>query len=138
VELDRNGYSCFKILPAMRALVLKKHPPKYGKLFADHVTHQFGITYAEHRENENMMQSVMSVPIESYGYLDSGDGLECWLVMVDGEKVRPDGKLYHLTWSLDPGKYKPVMSNSLIASQEYEKISMHHRLAATYTFVPNI
>ena len=132
MEFDRNGYSCFKIIPEIRTQMLKEHPAKYDKVFADHVTHQFGIPYIEYLE----LQTLFPVPVDTYGYIDSGDGLECWLVSVDGEKIRPDGKLYHITWSLDPKKYKPVMSNNLIASQDYEKMSMTERLAANYTFVP--
>ena len=53
------------------------------------------------------------------GEADSGDGLQALVVSVDGTIRRPDGGTYHITWSLEPDRYKPVDSNTLIA--DYEK-----------------
>ena len=134
MELDRKGYSCFKILPFVRELILEQYQPKYEKLFADHVTHEFNVTYARSLEQP---KHVMAVPIQTYGYLDSGDGLECFLVEVNGERVRPDGRMYHITWSLDPKKYKPFMSNDLINTQDYVDMVLPYKLGSVYTFVPH-
>jgi hypothetical protein len=42
--------------------------------------------------------------------------------MIDGSTSRPDGSVYHITWSLGPGR-KPVDSNKVIAHQGYKPVS---------------
>lgn len=47
--------------------------------------------------------------------------IECFVVEVDGSMVRPDGGIYHLTWSLDKSKgAKPVDSNKAIENNGFE------------------
>ena len=52
------------------------------------------------------------------------DGIEALVVMIDGNKFRPDGKIYHITWSLDPARFSPVDSNKLLKKHRYT-IVMH-------------
>lgn len=45
------------------------------------------------------------------------DKVQCFVVEIDGSIVRKDGKIYHLTWSIDKSKgAKPVDSNSALMS----------------------
>jgi len=57
-------------------------------------------------------------PIKVVGYVDDGEGLEALVVSVNGSTERPDGKIYHITWSLNEGR-KPVESNDLLAKKVY-------------------
>jgi len=51
------------------------------------------------------------------------DKIECFVVEVDGSMVREDGKIYHLTWSLDRSKgAKPVDSNKAIEDKGFEHL----------------
>jgi hypothetical protein len=41
--------------------------------------------------------------------------IQCFVITVNDEIIRPDGNLYHLTWSIDKSKgAKPVDSNKAI------------------------
>lgn len=54
----------------------------------------------------------MPTLVEVVGYIDTGDGLEGFLVEVNGKSDRPSGGKYHITWSIDRDKgYKPVNTN---------------------------
>lgn len=51
------------------------------------------------------------------------DDIQCFVVEVDGSTKRPDGKIYHITWSIDKSKgAAPVKSNAALASVGYETI----------------
>lgn len=84
-------------------MLIDKFTPKYNKTFAHHVTTSFG------KDSTKPPEATLQV----VGYVDSGDGLEALVVSVNGDSSRPDGSVYHITWSLE-GSYKPVDSNQLI------------------------
>ena len=89
-------YSCYlieaKSLPLLEALA---GGYTYKSRRADHVTAVFGAS-----EGDLLPQA----KIEVYGFARDGQGIEAFLVQVDGQRCRPDGGYYHLTWSLDPKK----------------------------------
>jgi len=100
-------YTAFVLTPETREALLEIYPPKYDKVVAEHITVEFGVPeVAELPEGEWF---------KVIGEADSTDGLQALVVSVDGAYNRPDGKVYHITWSLDPDKYKPADSNGLIA-----------------------
>ena len=117
----KKGYSRFVFINDERAQLLKTFVPKYSKVIAHHATHEFGVTRDHAEEDVRTWQGAPSF-VDVYGYLNSGDGLECLLVQVDGKKHRPDGCAYHITWSLRPDRYKPVDSNKLIVARNYQPI----------------
>jgi hypothetical protein len=47
------------------------------------------------------------------GYASDDIGLEALVVSVDGTTVRPDGSIFHITWSLGSG-YRPVDSKRIV------------------------
>lgn len=104
-------YSAYLLSQTGRKTLMDIFKPKYSRVVAHHVTVQFG----------NVTED--SVPdaadIEVVGYIDSGDGLEALVVSVNGAVDRPDGSVYHITWSLQNG-YKPVDSNKVIKKYGYE------------------
>lgn len=107
-----NKYTAYVLTDSARAALLEKFPPKYPKVIAHHVTIQFGVPA------DTEVPAPANVKV--IGYADSGDGLEALVCSVDGSPERPDGKRWHITWSLDPTKYSPVDSNKLLAANKFK------------------
>ena len=108
-------YSAYVLSEESRKELAVQFPPKYSKFVGHHVTHEFPTerVFFNQRSSRPLVPPVQHCVVISH--LDSGDGLECFVVQVNGDSGRPDKGCYHLTWSLDPEKYKPVHSNLLIA-----------------------
>lgn len=106
-----EAYTAYVLDNASRDALLKKFPPKYPKVVAHHVTNEFGVPATT--------EAPQPADVKVIGYVDSGDGLEVLVCTVNGKPERPDGKRYHITWSLDPEKYSPVDSNKLLASTKF-------------------
>ena len=104
-------YTAFVLDDETRDDLLARFPPKYEKVIAHHITVDGGA------KKDSELTDFESLKI--VGEADSKDGLQALVVTVDGNYNRPDGKPYHITWSLDPDKYKPVDSSELIA--DYSK-----------------
>jgi len=121
----KKGYSRFVFINDERAQLLKIFVPKYSKVIAHHVTYEFSVTEEYAQEDVRTLQAAPSF-VDIYGYLNSGDGLECLLVQVDGKKHKPDGRAYHITWSHRPDLYKPVDSNNLIVTRNYQPVKIVH------------
>lgn len=100
-------YTAYTLTDESRQMLLDKFPPKYDKVIAHHITVEFGVP----EDTEVPPEADVRV----IGEGDSGDGLQALVVSVNGSTRRPDGKTFHITWSLDPEKYKPVDSNELLA-----------------------
>lgn len=109
----KKGYNGYLINSASRSYILQHFPAKYKKIIAHHITHAFGV-YEEIAPQIEMARVI--------GYADTGDGLEAFVVELDGKIKRPDGKIYHITYSLDSEKYKPKDSNSVIEKIGYKPI----------------
>lgn len=104
----RSGYLAFVVPEQVRQDLAKRFPPKYPEFIGHHVTDTFGWP-------ANKPAPEGTATIKVIGYAEE-DGLEALAVTVEGQRLRPDGKQYHITWSLDRSKgKKPVMSNDLLA-----------------------
>lgn len=107
--------------------MLKKFPPKYPDVVADHITVAMG--------GINATPPAAPASVQFIGLADDGNGLQAIICKVDGSLKRPDGKIFHITWSLDksklapadldlmakPGRakekpYKPVHANGLVCA----------------------
>jgi len=75
-----------------RDQLLRRFPPHYADVIADHVTLE------TNAESEALPGPVNA---EIVGRADDGDSLECMVVAIDGATDRPDGSTFHITWSLD-------------------------------------
>lgn len=122
IMIKKNGgfmYSVYQLSPAEQQRLLLRFPPRYAKTYADHVTVQFGGTKVSMPEPAKQMEII--------GRADDNHGLEAMVVRINGNLGRSDGKIYHITWSLDPevaptpnidsrpnAHYKPVHSNILV------------------------
>jgi hypothetical protein len=87
-----------------RLLLLEHFPPIWPDVIADHVTLTRG---------RDLPPPVSAAII---GEVDDGEGLQALVVAVEGTAARPDGSIYHITWSLDAARgRKPVESNAVLA-----------------------
>jgi len=124
-EILMEAYTAYVLDDASRELLAKRFPPKYPDFIGHHVTVQFGLPANAAPPSAAALKVV--------GYKDSGDGLEALVVTVNGSTDRPDGSTYHITWSLDRSKYKPVDSNKLLSGGRYTLIKSIPIQAAAQT-----
>lgn len=109
------AYSAYVLVGASRSALSKTFQPKFNDFIGHHVTIEFGI---------DADAPVPEVPdtIRVVGYT-CDDSLEALIVEVNGSIRRPDGKVYHITWSLDrEAGRKPVHSNQVIDDQWFTRI----------------
>lgn len=111
VTKTKTGYEAFELTPQARSTLAKLFPPKYPEFIGHHITHMFGVPMSHASSYGD------TVDFEVIGYADDGEGLEALVVRPRVSRLsRPDGKIYHITWSLDRSKgMKPMMSNALVA-----------------------
>lgn len=103
------SYTGWEILN--RNELLKIFPAQYNEIKAHHITHIFG--------GDELPDECTAMII---GISDDYCGLQVMVVSINGEILRPDGKIYHCTWSLLPGR-NPVESNAVIANHSWIPIS---------------
>ena len=115
-EILREGYNAFVLDEQTRRKLAQTFPPKYPDFVGHHVTVQFGVP------KDPSLPYGDVADIEVVGYAED-DGIEALVVKVNGELKRPDGKPYHITWSLDRARgRKPVDSNAVIAQKGFTKV----------------
>ena len=115
-QLLREGYVAYVLDDQSRKQLAKRFPPKYPEWIGHHATVEFGVP------KDNTLPFGDVADIQVIGYAED-DGIETLVVTVNGELKRPDGKTYHITWSLDRSKgRKPVDSNSVIAERGFTKV----------------
>ena len=104
----------WKLDRAERAELLNRFPPRYADTVADHVTLQ---------ANAKDRPLPKSVDSEIVGRADDGDSLECLVVAIDGTTDRPDGSVFHITWSLDKASGRRAReSNDVLREQGWTAI----------------
>ena len=94
-----------------REQLLRRFPPKYENVIADHVTLRVGDGPLPARPDAQIA-----------GRADDGDSLECLVVELDGTTDRPDGSTYHITWSLGPTR-KARESNDVLRDDGWAPLS---------------
>jgi hypothetical protein len=116
-------YTAYVLTDEARAELEEKYPPAYPNFIGHHVTVDFGVPAdAEIPE---------PAEVKVIGSVDSGDGLQALVVSVNGERTRPDGGEYHITWSLDPEKYSPKDSNELLKNTYRYTMSLSRMIETT-------
>ncbi|RST30913.1 hypothetical protein HMF7854_08715 [Sphingomonas ginkgonis] len=101
----------WKLDRAERASLLERFPPAYAEVVADHVT----LAVKPGAERPAPVRAVI------VGRADDGDGVECYVVTIDGTADRPDGSTYHITWSLGPGRTARE-SNDVLKAQGWQEL----------------
>jgi hypothetical protein len=104
----------WKLPQVERELLLRRFPPKYEKVDADHVTLRVGATAETPLPDKPEISAVV-------GRADDGNSLECLVVELDGTTDRPDGSTYHITWSLGSGR-RARESNDLLRDKGWDYI----------------
>ncbi len=94
----------WKLDRKQRAALLDIYPSRYANVIADHVTLSVAGTELPPSAGDAVI----------VGYVDDGYGVEALIVAIDGSTTRPDGKVWHITWSLDEGRAARE-SNDVIA-----------------------
>ena len=98
-----------------REQLLKRLPPEWPDVVADHVTLD-----SEAAEGDPLPKAERA---EIVGRINDGEGLQAMVVAIDGSTDRPDGSTYHITWSLDRKRgRKPVQSNDVIAARGWRPL----------------
>lgn len=105
----------WKLDRSQREELLKRYRPRYANADADHVTLS---------ANAGDAQLPPDVDAKIVGRVDDGDSLEAMVVEVDGTSDRPDGSIFHITWSLDKSKGRqPRESNDLLKGGDWKRFS---------------
>jgi hypothetical protein len=96
-----------------RDTLLEQFPPRYSNVIADHVTLQ----------SEAASEPIPD-PVEAriVGRADDGHSLEAMVVAIDGTVDRPDGSIFHITWSLGPGR-RARESNDVIREKGWGRLA---------------
>jgi hypothetical protein len=95
-----------------RERLLRRFPPRYENVIADHVTLRVGNGSPLPRKPDDA---------RIVGRADDGNSLECLVVEMEGSTDRPDGSTYHITWSLGAGR-KPIESNDVLRERGWQPI----------------
>ncbi|MEO0032913.1 MAG: hypothetical protein RIS94_2671 [Pseudomonadota bacterium] len=102
----------WKIEPDCRDRLLELVPPRYERTVADHVTRR-----AVHEPDAPAPPPIGHARI--VGRADDGQGVETLVVALDGSTARPDGGVWHITWSLAEGR-SARESNALLSDKSWE------------------
>ena len=110
-DIKKSGYSAYQLTPTSRTVLLQKHPPRFEKIIAHHVTYRFPDTTSP---PESTHVHVIGYSSTSEVHVLKDKHIECMVVQVLGTEKRLDGRLFHITLSLDPKTTRPVDSNLLL------------------------
>lgn len=97
-----------------RQALLERFEPRYEKVVADHVT------LAARVAADTPLPD--SVEAQAVGRIDDDRGVEALVVAIDGSVDRPGGSIYHITWSLGPGRHAKE-SNDVLANNPWQPLS---------------
>lgn len=97
-----------------RQTLLERFEPRYEKVVADHVT------LAARVAADTPLPD--SVEAQAVGRIDDDRGVEALVVAIDGSVDRPGGSIYHITWSLGPGR-RAKESNDVLANGPWQPLS---------------
>lgn len=100
----------WKLSSEQRAQLLETHPPRYPDVVADHVTLQPG--------GSELPGAVKAAIV---GRTDDDKGVEALVVTIDGSVDRPDGSIFHITWSLGDGR-SARESNAVLKERGWKEL----------------
>ena len=105
----------WKLHRGQRRELLQQFPPKFPNVVADHVT----LTSKTARDAPLPQESEGEI----VGRTDDGQGVEAMVVAIGGTTDRPDGSIYHITWSLADGR-RARESNDVLREREWERFDL--------------
>lgn len=107
-------YTAYVLDGKSRRKLAKQFPPVNPEFVGHHVTSKFGVSPSTPIPQPADVQVV--------GHAEE-DGLEAFVVSVNGKVERPDGSLYHVTWSIDRSKGKKPKDSNALVQKGYSHIS---------------
>lgn len=113
-ERGRKRVSGWKLDPEDRRRLLKVFPPLYGRVVADHVTLAAGAGAGEDEPPPEVSAQIV-------GQTSDGKGVQALVAALDGSTRRPDGGVYHITWSLGDGR-RAVESNDVLRERGWTPV----------------
>lgn len=122
-----KGYVGWALDNVTRNRLLEQFPPAYERVIAHHCTLKFGV------DDQYPLPSATSAQV--VGIADDHMGVQALVLKIDGEITRADGSVYHITWSLAPGR-KPVDSNKVIAAQGFTPVDQSVQINIHPKFFP--
>lgn len=105
----------WKLDREQRKELLLQFPPKFAEVVADHVTLSARVARSSELPEETLGEIV--------GRAEDGEGVEAFVVSINGTTDRPDGSTYHITWSLEKGR-RAKESNDVIRQYGWEPIEL--------------
>lgn len=110
---NKNTRKYFVINQQDRNKILSKFKPKFPEIILHHITYN--------GPKDEIPELTDDFEIVGYSMVD---GLEAFVIAINGDINRPDGGIYHTTFSIDRDKgFKPVHSNDVIKNNGFEKIN---------------
>ena len=110
---SRAFYTGWLVDPDEREALLQRLPARYANVVAHHVTLKFGDRQAEPPKDAQG---------RIVGEADDGAGVQAMVVEIGGDIARPDGGVFHITWSLAAGR-QARESNDVIASRGWRALA---------------
>lgn len=96
----------WKLDSEQRDALLERFPAAYARVVCDHVTLKLG---------PGRSFDPADTQAEIIGFANDRQGVQAAVVEIHGSSARPDGGVYHITWSLGPGRMARE-SNDVIAA----------------------
>lgn len=114
VEKARHGRHVvgWKLDRRQREELLRQFPPRYSRTVADHVTLKAKVAA------DTPQPSFQTAAIIGRG--DDDAGVEAMVVALAGSTERPGGGTFHITWSLEAGRFAKE-SNELLKAGSWTK-----------------
>lgn len=100
-----KGYVGWLLPVTERVRLLAEFPQQFSTLVAHHCTLKFGVDASYKLPDETDAQVV--------GEAIDPSGVQALVLRIGGSTSRPGHGIYHITWSLAPGR-KPMESNQII------------------------
>jgi hypothetical protein len=105
------GFTGWELPDWERRKLAERFPPAYAvdTDVRHHVTFQYGVN-----DDSQLPDATCDLVV---GHADDLKGVHALVLEIDGGVTRPDGSIYHITWSLDRAAgRKPVESNAVLLS----------------------
>lgn len=113
-EYGRLSVIGWKLEPACREFLLEIFPPRWPDMIADHVTLD-----ADAASDSPLPQETEASVI---GHADDEDGLEALVVEIGGTADRPDGSIFHITWSLDRNRGRAARESNILLRKGWKAL----------------
>lgn len=119
----------FIITPSSMTTLENKFPP-VNTACGHHITHK--VNAKNSRELPSYVEGeTYTFTVTGYVYVE---GFEVIVLSLDGTDTRPDGNLYHITWSMHPRAVpSPSHSNAILAHHGFHAVAYPFDIEAVYT-----